>query len=536
MSVEIPVKLEGMRRRLSESRGRRYWKSLEELAEAPGFLEFLHREFPEQASEWNDPAGRRDFLRLMGASMALAGLTACTKQPAETIVPYVRQPEEIVPGRPLFFATAVLDQGHAKGVLVESHEGRPTKIEGNPDHPASLGATDAAGQAAILGLYDPDRSQALLELGEIRTWGAFVAVLTPVLQAQRALKGQGLRILTETVTSPTLAAQLEALLADMPAARWHQWDASGADNARRGAQLAFGQAVAVQHRLEAADVILALDADFVTSGPANLRDIRDFAARRKAHGDDAHMSRLYVVESTASATGPLADHRLALKPSQIEPFARAVAARLGLAVASGDAFGPSSPHGAWIAALVQDLRAHRGHSLVLAGEAQPPALHALAHAINEALGNVGTTVAYTEPTEARPSDQLASLRELADDMRAGKVDLLVVLGGNPVYTAPVDLGFGEAMQKVPLRVHLGLHDDETSAYCHWHIPESHSLEAWSDARAYDGTASILQPLIAPLYDSKSSHELVATLAGLPDRKGYDLVRGHWQERSGLASR
>ncbi len=529
MSQETFIDLGSVRRRLAGSGGRRCWKSLEELASTPGFQGFLEREFPEQASEWNDPNGRREFLRVMGASLALAGLTACTRQPEEKIVPYVKSPEQVVPGRPSFYATSVLDHGFAKGVLVESHLGRPTKIEGNPDHPASLGATDVFGQAAILGLYDPDRSQTITHRGEIRTWGGFLSALQPALAAQKALSGAGFRILTEAVTSPTLAAQIEALLAEYPQAKWHQYQPVSGHQARAGAQLAFGEPLAVQHRLRQADVILSLEADFLGGGPANLRLIREFAERRRIEGEQAHLNRLYVVEGSPSITGAAADHRLPLRSSEVEGVARAVAAGLGLAVE-----GASKDHAAWVGPLVKDLQKHPGRSLVVAGESQPAVVHALAHAMNGQLGNAGKTVVYTEPVEARPADHPASLRDLVDDMAAAKVGLLLILGGNPVYNAPADLPLAAALDQVPLRVHLGLYQDETAERCHWHLAEAHSLESWGDARAFDGTACIVQPLIAPLYGGKSAHEVLAAFLGRGDRTSYQVVREHWQRLWGAA--
>ena len=528
----VPVELAGVRRRLEGATGRTYWKSLEELAGDPAVEDMLRREFPEQASMFDDPLGRRQFLTLMGASLALAGLTGCTRQPEEKVVPYVKPPEGVIAGRPLFFATAVLDGGYAKGVLVESHLGRPTKIEGNPDHPASLGATDARGQAAILDLYDPDRSQTLMHLGEILPWGSFLASMKSALDAQRPVQGSGIRLLTETVTSPTLAAQIKALFAEFPAAKWHQWEPAGRDAARAGAVLAFGHPVDTHHRLDA-DVVVCIDADFVSDGPANLRSIREFTSRRKLEGGQVKMNRLYAVECTPTLAGALADHRLPLRPSEVEGFTRALAAAVGAGgdAGSAPASGPASSRAAWIAALAKDLQAHAGSSVVIPGEYQPPVVHALAHAINAKLGNVGKTVRYAEPVEASPVDQLASLRDLAADLDRGAVSLLVILGGNPVFTAPADLGFAGKMDKVALRVHLGLHDDETAERCHWQIPQAHSLESWSDARAVDGTVTILQPLIAPLYPSaKSPHELLAAFSARPERSGYDIVREYWSAR------
>jgi MoCo/4Fe-4S cofactor protein with predicted Tat translocation signal len=527
---EVRIDLSEVRRKASGATGRHYWKSLEELAVTPGFQDFLHREFPENASEWSDPEGRRDFLRVMGASIALAGLTACTRQPKEKIVPYVKAPAEFVPGRPQFFATAVTEGGYAKGILVESHEGRPTKIEGNPDHPASLGATDATTQAAILGLYDPDRSQTVKNLGEIRSWSALVAAARAGLTAQKALGGAGLRILTETVTSPTLAGQIKALLAEYPQARWHQHEPTAPDHARAGALLAFGTPVEARYRLADADVILSLESDFLASGPAGVRLTREFAQRRRPEGGAAKMTRLYVVEGTPSQTGAAADHRLPVRSSEIEGFARAVAAAVGVAAAGGAA----GTHGAFVAALAADLKRAGSRALVVAGDSQPPAVHALAHAINAQLGAVGTTVTFTAPIVADAGSQTDSLRALVQDMAAGKVDLLLILGGNPVYDAPVDLGFAAALDRVSLRIHAGLYEDETAARCQWHVALAHPLESWGDARAEGGLATIQQPLIAPLYGGKSVHEVLAAFSAQPDRSGYEIVREHWKTVLGEA--
>src|SRR5919106_1242436 len=305
-----PVNIDALRARLSGTRGREYWRSLESLVETPEFKEFLHREFPQHASEWLDPVGRRNFLKLMGASLALAGVSACTRQPNEELVPYVRQPEELVPGKPLFYATAMPMNGAGIGLLVESHEGRPTKIEGNPDHPSSRGATDVFAQAAILDLYDPDRSQTLTNLGEIQPFGAFVGTMRTVVTGQQGKQGAGFRILTETVASPTLAAQIQELLTRMPLAKWHQWEPTGRHTAREGSRIAFGEYVDAQYAIEKANVILALDADFLCSGAGGLRYARAFASRRRVEGDASTLNRLYAVESTPSNTGGKADHRL----------------------------------------------------------------------------------------------------------------------------------------------------------------------------------------------------------------------------------
>ncbi|HTO86267.1 MAG TPA: TAT-variant-translocated molybdopterin oxidoreductase [Thermoanaerobaculia bacterium] len=501
--------------RLELLRGREYWRSLEELGGAED-LEHLDREFQVPI---DSGVNRRELLTLMGASIALAGLTGCTRQPTERIYPYVKPPEEVVPGEPLYYATAQVHGGYARGIVAESYEGRPIKIEGNALHPASLGGTDVFAQGFLLNLYDPDRSQTLTERGEIRPWSAFLASMRLALEKERPSRGAGLRFLTTSVSSPTLAAQMASILQAFPEARWVAWEPAGRDNVYEGARLAFGEAAEPCYAFDRADVILSLEADFLGVGPAQPRAVRDFASRRRGENSN----RLYVVESTPSLTGARADHRRPLTPVEIEALARAVAAAVGAvpARAAADPFAD---------AVAKDLLAHRGSGLVVAGESQPPIVHALAHVINQSLGNVGTTVAYIDPVLAGPPNQSAALAELASDMRAGRVSTLAILGGNPVFTAPADLRFAEAMEKVPLRLHLSLYDDETSRLCHWQIPEAHGLEAWSDARAFDGTATILQPLILPLYGGKSGHEFLAAFSDQPEKTGHDLVHEHWKGR------
>ena len=521
--------LAAIRARLEASRGRDYWRSLEEIAENEGFQELLAREFPRQAAQWDDAAGRRHFLKVMGASLALAGLSACTRQPTEAIMPYVRQPEDVIPGKPLFFATAVPVASVALGVLVESHLGRPTKVEGNPDHPASLGATDVFAQASVLQLYDPDRSQTLTYLGEIRPWSGFLGAIREALSAQIVKQGAGLRFLTGATTSPTLADQFRTVLKKFPSAKWHRYEPAGRQTAMAAARQAFGEPVSTYYKLDLADVILALDADFLCSGPASVRYAADFASRRRVRGNQTSMNRLYVVESVATATGGKADHKLPLRASDIEAFAAAIAQAVGVRgvdTSAGQSI-TAGPHGAWVRAVAKDLQQHRGSSAVIPGEYQAPAVHVLAHAINGALGNEGKTVIHTEPLDPNPVDDVESLRELVADIDAGKVDLLVIVGGNPVYNAPADFSFGQHLSKVKLRVHMGLYADETSELCQWHIPEAHFLETWSDARAYDGTATIMQPLILPLYFGRSAGELLGAFTDNPYQTPYEIVKGYW---------
>ncbi len=520
-----PSKLElaEVRDKLARAKsGPQYWRSLEELAQTEGFFEMVHREFPRQASVWPEGASRRDFMKLMTASMALAGLSACVKQPIEPIVPYVRQPEPIVLGIPLYFASAMPFGGYATPVLVESHEGRPTKVEGNPDHPAGVGS-DVFAQASILDMYDPDRSQSITYTGNIRAWSDYTTALKGALNSQSAMQGAGLRILTRTVSSPTLASQMKAVLAAYPEAKWVQYDPLTRDNARAGAQMAFGQYVETHYNLDKADTILSLDGDFLSSGyPGFVLYARQFASRRNPELKEK-MSRFYMVESTPTNTGGKADHRLPVRASEVEQVARAIAA--GLGVGSGTA---KPEQAKFVAALVKDLQAHKGAAVVIAGDNQPAAVHALAHAMNAALGAVGTTVYYTDPVEAKPQDQTAGLKELVDDMNGGKVDLLLLVGGNPVYDAPADLKFGDAMGKVQLRVQHSVFQNETSDFVHWHINAAHYLEQWGDVRTIDGTATLIQPLIAPLYDGKSEYEFIEAITGSQATTGYEIVRRYWQ--------
>ena len=496
-----------------------YWRSLQELSRTDDFEEVLRDEFPRQAMALDNGVDRRDFVKLMGASMALAGMTACNR-PAEKIVPYVRQPENLIPGKPLYFASAMPHGGIGTGVLVESHMGRPTKVEGNPDHPGSLGATNAFMQASILGLYDPDRSQVVRSSGEISTWSGFIGALQPILR-----NPTGLRLLTESVTSPTLGAQIQQVLAQYPGMQWHQWEPVSRDNVREGLRAAFGNYVNAVYHFDKANVIVSLDSDFLDSGAGHLRYARDFASRRRVrHGATTSINRLYAIECSPGSTGAVADHRVPVRPSQVEDFARGLLASMS----GGQAISPVQ------AAIAKDLLANRGAGIVIAGEHQPAVVHQIAMAINQTLGNIGSTISITDPVEVAPANQLESMRKLVTDMNSGAVKALVILGGNPVFDAPADFNFVEAFKKVPFRAHLAHYYNETSMLAHWHIPETHYLESWGDVRAYDGTVSIVQPLIAPLYNGRSPHEVLGALIGGLDTPPYDQVRAFWGPKIGAA--
>jgi MoCo/4Fe-4S cofactor protein with predicted Tat translocation signal len=505
-----------------------YWRSLGELADTLQFREYLHREFPEQASEWNDPKGRRQFLKLMSASLALAGVGACTKQPPEQIVPYVRQPEDLVPGRPLFFASAIPLSGVAHPVLVESHMGRPTKIEGNPDHPASLGATDAITQAAVLDLYDPDRARTVTRRGEVVPWSVFVGEIQSTLSRHKGQQGRGIRFLTGPITSPSLAELMATILTENPQAKWHQYDAVANPGAHTAPQAGATEAI---YHFDKAAVVLSLESDFLCCGPGTVRYQKDFAAARRVTDERPVMNRLYVVESTPSLTGTKADHRLAVRAGDVEGFARALAASVGgsggAAGSQAPATGPGGAEAAkWIAAVAKDLQAHRGSSVVLAGHYQPASVHALAQSMNEALGNIGTTVVYGTPLDAS-AGRAGTLNDLASAMDAGQVDVLVVSGVNAVYAAPADLKFAERLAKVGTVIYHGSHVDETAFVSHWNIADTHPLETWGDARAHDGTVTPIQPLIAPLYEGRSIYELLGAFTSQPGRTSYQVVKDYW---------
>ncbi|MGZ4787029.1 MAG: TAT-variant-translocated molybdopterin oxidoreductase [Terriglobales bacterium] len=528
---EKKLDVKGVQQKLSAAQGPEYWRTLDELAATPEFKQLLDEEFPRQASEWiGDDVSRRGFLQLMSASLALAGLSGCTKMPTQAIVPYVRQPEQLVLGRPQFYATAFTINGCALPVLGRSNEGRPTKIEGNPEHPASHGATDVFAQASLLDLYDPNRSQSNMYQGAPRPWDVFQTSLAAPLVSQRANAGAGLRLLTGTVNSPTLAAQIKNLQQRFPQMKWHQWEPVNRSAQYAGAQLAFGEPVETRYNFDNADVVLSLDADFLYSGfPGFAMYSWDWSNRRDPNPqhNPKGLNRTYAIEGSPTATGFKADHRLPVKPSEVELCARALANRLG--AGAGATVRPEIAK--WLDVVAKDLQAHRGRAVVVAGLNQPPAVHALAHVINEALGAVGSTVVYTDPIIANTEDQFASIKELVGEINAGKVDVLVIAGTNPAYDAPADLDFPAVLKKVPLSIHLGQHLDETAVSCTWHLSATHYLEEWSDARAITGQVTIVQPLIDPLYQSHSLHELLAVLAGETDTNGYDIVRSYWQSQS-----
>jgi Fe-S-cluster-containing dehydrogenase component len=520
----------------------RWWRSLEQFSGAC----IPAREFEEGDADSALAAfDRRTFLKLMGASLALAGATGCSKpQPLEKIVPYVSQPEGLLPGVPRFYASAIPIHGYARGVIVEQHEGRPTKIEGNPLHPSSLGATDLFTQASILQLYDPDRAANVMNVDQTTTWSTFVTVLTAFIRNKGDARDLRLRILTGPMTSPTIAAQIAALQTLFPKLVWHQHDPVGHANTHAGIERLFGRPLTPVYDFAKARRIVSLDAHFLADEPGSVRYAREFAQRRRLPFKPIgsvqsiapamkqspltaeSMARLYVAESTVTFTGARADHRITLKAHDIA----AVAALL---------VDPSRPTHlsleakAWAAAAIADLREAGADALVLAGENQPSEVHALIHTLNASLGAVGNTVRYVDPVDFRTPH---SLTTLTDALRDNDVDLLLLLDTNPAFTAPADLQFADALERFSrdhsrLAISVTAHLDETSELCRWTIPLSHPLEAWGDCRAHDGTASIIQPLIEPLYASKSIIEVLAAVIAATGEEAakdsYDIVHANW---------
>jgi MoCo/4Fe-4S cofactor protein with predicted Tat translocation signal len=523
----------------------RQWQSIEEWMDSTQFEKLITNEFPEEASEWLDPVSRRQFMTVMGASVALAGAIGCNPSlkpaSAKKVVPYVKQPEQMLPGVPLFFATAVAQQsGVGLGLIVKQTEGRPIKLEGNPNHPTSLGATGVTAQGTILALYDPDRAKETTFNGVSAGYDKFVTSMKDELEKQKGKQGAGIRFLTEPTTSPTFVKLFDELASRYPKAKWITYEPISRENHRKAVMAAFGAPANVVYKLDKAKVALSLDADFLTEGPAAVRNARDFMKNRKvrtgkaslAAGDGVsvdNMNRLYAVESMLTSTGAVADHRLTLKPSQVEDFVKALAAKIGVA---GVTAGKLTPAGeAWVGPLADDLLKAKGTAVVLVGDTQPASVHFLALAINEKLSAFGNTVVFTDAIEAKSSD-LADLKTLTDDIKKNEVDLLFILGGNPVYDAPVDFEFGATLAAMKgTKVRLGYYDDETNfdGKCQWFVNAAHYLETWGDIKAHDGTVTVQQPLIAPMHGGKSILEILATLLDYGISDPLDLVQATWKK-------
>jgi MoCo/4Fe-4S cofactor protein with predicted Tat translocation signal len=504
----------------TKSSGPRYWRSLNQLAGTQEFSEWVHREFPANASEMLDANSRRTVLKLMAASFGLAGLTAC-RRPVEHILPYAKGVEDMIPGHPYFYSTVMSMSGGVSGLLVESHDGRPTKIEGNADHPGSQGAATAMQQAAILGLYDPDRSTTVLDGGKPSDFAKFEAAVKSLSLGD----GTGLRFLSETVTSPSLSSLRGDALKKFPKAKWIEYEPISRENERAGLNMAFGQPLELLTHFDKAKVVVALDADFLGLDSPTVVPTKQFSKGRKfsSEEDFEKANRLYAVESQFSLTGANADHRLRMRSGEVKQFALDLASSLG-AVAGLNVVAGTDKRAKFVAAIVKNLKAAGAEGLVVAGARQPAIVHAIAAGINQSLGSDGVSYVKAEKVDSG----LEAFKSLTTEMSSGQVQTLVILGGNPAYTAPADLQFAVALSKVANSIHLGLDDDETAAAAKWHVPEAHFLESWSDARTADGVVAIQQPLISPLYGGKTAAEIVALLIDAKDKKAYDIVRNYWQ--------
>jgi molybdopterin-containing oxidoreductase family iron-sulfur binding subunit len=527
-----------------------YWRSLDELARAPAFLDLVEQQLPRSMRELLDQGvDRRRFLHLMAASLGLAGLAGLSgcRRPDLKALPYAKAPEEVLPGLPTFYASAMPRPGSASPVLVECHEGRPTKIEGNPRHPDSGGTSDVFAQASVLDLYDPDRSTHVLHSGKPSSWAEFDAFAAAHFEDSRRRKGQGFCVVSGDVASPSLDMLREHLRASMPESRWFVHEPIDTVNARRGASMAFGSPVTTRYRFEKAKVVLSLDADILGLEDDGGRHVLGFAEARRPETANAGMNRLYVVESRMSLTGGMSDHRLRLPSSQVRDLAVSLASQ----VLSSDRVvpAPGSPAAAlrkalaafrpsvrfdpnWIREAAADLRAHEGRCVVVAGRRQPPLVHALAHAMNAALGNLGTTVELREGPKAAVAGTLADLAAAAGK---GEVETLLILGTNPVYDAHADLDFTRVMTRVATTIRLGSHVDETSRVATWHLPAAHYLESWGDARTGDGTVVPVQPMIEPLFGGRTALETLARLIAFEKTSSYEIVRLSHSRSHGTAT-
>ncbi len=508
---------------------RTYWRSLEELADTPEFAAIVAREAP-RFREIVNAFDRRRFLQLMAASMALGGLSSCGPEASpRQLLPFVEQPENMVPGRNRYYASAITQDGYATGVLVTHQTGRPIKVEGNPDHPASLGAASAIMQASILGLYDPRRAQTIVGNGHIAAWEGFVGALHDRREALLVRKGDGLRILTGALTSPSLTAQIANIQKQFPAMRWHQWEPLNRDAELGAAVTSFGRPAERIYDLSKAERLFAVESDLLSAAPGHLAYARHFAAARRPAETHGTMSRVYAIESTPTLLGAKADHRLAMRPDDIARSLRYLAGLLGAGPAEWSQ--QETVHASWLKAAADDLAGHKGRALVHAGREQPADVHLLADAINEALGAFGTCVRLIAPVDASAGAKRQSIIELAEDMAARKVDTLLILGPNPVYDAPADLDFAARLRQVPFSICLSLYDDETAQACAWRVPATHEYEAWGDARAFDGTVTIQQPQARPLYSGRSPQQILALLLGGDTQDDYTPVRDYWRERA-----
>jgi molybdopterin-containing oxidoreductase family iron-sulfur binding subunit len=508
---------------MSEVTQNTYWKSLNELAQNKEYQKFVEREFPENATELNDGVSRKGFLRIMGASIALAGFAAC-RRPVQKILPYSKQPEDIVPGVPLFYATAMPFQGNLTGLVVENHEGRPTKVEGNDLHPGSWGNTNAYHQATMLEMYDPDRSQSPLRNGDKSSTNDFVVFA----QEYFADRNKKVAFISEANSSPTFQALKQGALQKFSNADWVTYEPFGEDNAIEGNRIAFGQRLRTHYDFSKANIIVSLDDDFLgATHPNNVEYAKQVTGGRKVTSTEDTMNRIYSVENGFTLTGSYADHRLKVKASEVELFANALAGALSSRISGLNAFNGVQnkfSEEQFLTVMADDLAANAGSSAVSIGFAHSPNAHAIVAAINSALNNIGTTVSYLEVPSFDAQNNTEAFSSVVNGIRSGNYDAVVMIGTNPALTAPADLDFAGALENAGEVIHLSTYKDETSKKASWHISRSHFLETWGDGFSFGGARSVIQPQIQPLHDSLSELEFLNAIVYEERISGYELVQ------------
>ena len=503
---------------------RRFWSSIEELLDEDEFRKWVSAEFPAASSMFDDP-GRRQVLKLMGASLLLAGLTGCGETKSDHALPYVNQPDDLVPGAPRYYATGMFFEGYVQPVIATTYSGRPTKLDGNPDHPVTRGASDSFIQSAVFDLYDPERSKVPLRDGVPSTWSAFAGELVDLRVRWRERNGQGLRILTGATTSPTLIRQITELQKQFPKMRWFRFETAGTASQDEAMRLAFGRVVTPHFRFDKCNVIVSLDEDLLGPGSHQVTHANGWAQHRGEAAPGRGRSRLHVAESVPSLTGTVASVRLPCDPTRVTALAQAIGAEFAVAGFVRPELRPQEHK--WLDRALGELRENAGHSLLTIGPHLDPQLQALAPIVNERLKNWGVTVWYSDPLHV-PDDDAQPLAALVQELTAGAVDTLITIDCNPAYSCPGFLRFNEHFARAATRIHAGLHVDETALLCRWHLPLSHALESWCDGRAVDGTATIIQPVIAPLYASRSTHQLIDLLMGVNDPALDAAVRTTWR--------
>jgi len=506
-----------------------YWKSLNELAQNEEYKKYVHREFPENATELKDGVSRRGFLKVMGASIALAGFAAC-RRPVQKILPYSKQPEDVEEGVPMHYATAMPFQGVLTGMLVETNEGRPTKAEGNSDHPSLHGNSSVFEQAAILSLYDPDRSRSVLKGGEKSSWSDFVAFASEHFSDTN----QRIAFISEENSSPTFHDLKSDALDKFPNAEWVTYEPFDRNNVYQGTKLAFGETLRPLHHFDKSNLVVSIDDDFLNaaSNPNYIQDAKQYSKAREVLDTSDEMSRLYMVENTLTITGTNADNRLRVKAAEIPLFLYALAAELSKEISGLNAFsGYSNKFSGheWIGVLAEELIANQGESIITAGSQHGKQVHAAVAAINSALGNIDNTITYLDVPYIDDVDQHEKLREITNAMNSGEIDTAVIVGGNPAYNAPADLDFENALDQVETSIQLSEYQNETAALADWHVNQSHFLESWGDGFSYDGVRSVIQPMIKPLFGGKNELEFLNAVVTGTDKSAYKIVQAKWNE-------